>query len=185
MVANAEPAAVRDDEPRPGSTGIEGFGAVFDHAAVAARRIRDLLPIYHELLGGSFLEGGDNVRVGYRAVQLAFADGSRIELMEPLSGSRFFDSFFASRGAGGLHHVTFKVTDIEAAIAELGRRGYSLTGLYLEDSFWREVFLHPREAHGVLVQLAQAGGPYPSPPGLTLEAVLAGRGQRGNGAPSP
>ena len=161
------------------------FHAVFDHAAVAARRIRDLLPIYHELLGGSFVEGGDNQRVGYRAVQLGFADGSRVELMEPLRGSTFFDSFFATRGAGGLHHITFKVDDIEVAVAAMRRHGFALTGLYLEDRFWREVFVHPHQAYGTLVQIAQADGPYPSPPDLTLDGVLAGHGQRGNGEPSP
>lgn len=161
------------------------FHAVFDHAAVAARRIRDLLPLYHGMLGGSFVEGGDNQRVGYRAVQLGFTDGSRIELMEPLRRSQFFDSFFATRGAGGLHHVTFKVDDIEAAVAAMRRQGLSLTGLYLEDRSWREVFVHPRQAHGTLVQIAQADGPYPSPPDLSLDGVLAGDGQRGNGEPSP
>ena len=182
MTIEADPLPTAGAAP-PGV--LESFGAVFDHAAVAARRIRDLLPIYHELLGGSFLEGGDNMRVGYRAVQLGFSDGTHIELMEPLEGSHFFDGFFASRGTGGLHHITFKVDDIESAVAALRRRGYSLTGLFLEDRFWREVFLHPRETYGTLVQLAQPEGPYPSPPDLTLAAVLAGRGQRGNGAPSP
>ncbi len=172
--------------PSPASRAeLERFGAVFDHAAVVARRIRDLLPIYMDLLGGSFLEGGDNVRVGYRAVHMSYADGSHIELMEPLEGSHFLDSFFASRGEGGLHHVTFKVDDIDTAVAALRRRGYSLTGLHLEDRFWREVFLHPREAFGTLVQLAQLDEAYAPPPGLTLEAVLAGQGQRGNGTPSP
>ena len=172
----------------PGTTPphvLTRFNAVFDHAAMAARRIRDLLPIYHELLGGTFIEGGDNQRVGYRAVQLGFADGSRIELMEPLRGSTFFDSFFASRGAGGLHHVTFKVDDIEAALAAMRRQGYSLTGLHLDDHFWREVFLHPSEAHGTLVQIAQAQRPFPPAQDMTLEGVLAGNGQRGDGHPSP
>ena len=93
----AEPAAHPGEEPhvttdadppaavgavRPGSPGeLESLGAVFDHPAVAARCIRDLLPIHHELLGGSLLKGGDNVRVGYRAMQLAFAVGTRIELV--------------------------------------------------------------------------------------------------------
>jgi len=184
MTTDPSPPGTTSPRATPADV-LAPFHAVFDHAAVAARRIRDLLPIYQELVGGTFLEGGDNQRVGYRAVQLGFADGTRIELMEPLEGSHFFDSFFATRGAGGLHHITFKVDDIEAAVAELERRGYSMTGMFLEDRCWREVFLHPREAYGTLVQLAQPDGSYPSPPELTLEGVLAGHGQRGNGTPSP
>ncbi len=164
---------------------LAGFGATFDHAAVAAHRIRDLLPIYYDLLGGTFLEGGDNQRVGYRAVQLSYPNDTRIELMEPLGGSHFFDSFFARRGTGGVHHLTFKVDDIEGVVEELRRRGYSLAGLFLEDRFWREVFLHPREAYGTLVQLAQLDESAVPPRGLSLDLVLSGHGQRGNGVPSP
>ncbi|HEY4026623.1 MAG TPA: VOC family protein [Candidatus Dormibacteraeota bacterium] len=161
---------------------LDGLGAVFDHAAVAAPRMRDLLAVYHDLLGGRLLEGGDNPRVGFRAAQLGFPDGTKIELMEPLAGSTFFDSFF--RRGGGLHHITFKVPDMELAVEELRRRGYRLTGLYLDDPEWQEVFLHPREAHGVLVQLAHEGE-HPPAPSMTLEDVLAGRGHGGTGVPSP
>lgn len=162
------------------------FTAHFDHCAVAAPRIRDLLPLYADILGGRFINGGDNTRVGYRALQLAFADGSKIELMEPLSGSTFFDAFFASRGAG-LHHVTFKVDDLDGALERLRAAGTPLTGLYRDDPSWQEVFIHPRDASGVLVQIAQAApGAWTSPDeGQTIEAVLAGNGTRGTGEASP
>lgn len=152
---------------------------------MAAGRIRDLLPIYGDLLGGTFVRGGDNIRVGYRALQLGYSNGSRIELMEPLEGSPFFDTFFDRRPSGGLHHVTFKVNSIENAVQAMKASGYSLTGLHLADVSWREVFLHPREAYGTLVQLAQGEGEYAGPDALTLEGVLAGLGSHGNGTPSP
>ncbi|MGE3619360.1 MAG: VOC family protein [Acidimicrobiia bacterium] len=174
--------------PDPVATLSEnGITAVFDHCAVAAPRLRDLLPLYRDVLGGVFANGGDNQRIGYRAMQLAFGNGSRIELMEPLAGSTFFDSFF--RRGGGLHHVTFKVNDLRAAIALLEDRSVPLTGLYLGDPNWLEVFIHPRDAQGVLVQLAQAPPGFPAPPGdLTIEDILAGKGSptgEGNGIPSP
>jgi hypothetical protein len=42
--------------PDPAADGalLAGIDAVFDHAAHAARRIRDLLPLYGDLLGGRF-----------------------------------------------------------------------------------------------------------------------------------
>lgn len=175
---------------RPEGSASEALGpidAVFDHCAVAAPRLRDLLALYHDVLGGEICNGGDNIRVGYRAMQLKFRDGSRIELMEPLAGSTFFDSFFA-RG-GGLHHVTFKVKDIHEAVDALQGAGYTLTGLYVEDPTWREAFLHPRSAHSVLVQVAQPGPTFSiDVPGITIEAVLNGDMAltgAGNGIPSP
>ncbi|MCG5220108.1 VOC family protein [Streptosporangium soli] len=163
-----------------------GIDAVFDHTAVAAPRIRDLLPIYRDLLGGSYLGGGDNTRSGYRTLQLRYPNGGKVELMEPLAGSTFFDSFFElSRGRGGVHHLNFHVTDIHAAVARLTELGYRLHGLNLSEPRWRDVFLHPKEAYGVLIQLAQPGGPRPPEDNPTLDELLAGRGRRGNGIPSP
>ena len=163
------------------------FGVIFDHTAVAAPRIRDLLPIYRDLLGGRFLFGGDHSANGYRTLQLAYDSGGKIELMEPLAGSSFFNSFFdLNRGRGGVHHLNFHVSDIDAAVARLTARGYRLHGLNLANPHWREVFLHRKEAYGVLIQLAQPESSHDGDmSGLTLDDVLAGRGFMGTGVPSP
>ena len=159
--------------------------AVFDHAAMAAPRIRDLLPIYRDLLGGTVDIGGDNQRVGYRAVQLTYHDGSRVELMEPLHGSAFLDSFLRRHPSGGLHHVTFKVTSMDRALSVLREQGYAVHGASDADPTWSEVFLHPREAFGTLVQIAQPGPGHTEKTPVDLEALLAGAGPNGTGVPSP
>lgn len=161
------------------------LGAVFDHAAVAAPRIRDLLPLYRDLLGGGFLAGGDNARVGFRWLQLRFGDGSKIELLEALPGSNFLDRFLQRSGGGGLHHVTFKVRDIEATLARMQEQGYRPHGVFLDDPSWLEAFLHPKETHGALIQLVEEARPAVIPPDLTLEDVLAGQGEHGTGLTSP
>jgi methylmalonyl-CoA/ethylmalonyl-CoA epimerase len=162
---------------------LPDLGAQFDHVAVAAPRIRDLLPIYRDLLGGTYYKGGDNVRVGYRALQLSYANGRNVELMEPLAGSTFFDRFFARTGGGGLHHITFLVDDLEQAIAAVEALGYTPTNPYLENPAWREVFLHPKQALGTLLQLVQTTGSRLRP--SSIEEILAGTGPGGNGTPSP
>ncbi len=163
---------------------LTSAGATFDHVAVAARRIRDLLPVYRDLLGGAFAGGGDNSRVGYRGLQLAFPGGGRVELLEPLTGSTFFDRFFERGGA--VHHLTFKVDDVRGAIERLGALGFTPTSPYLKDDDWQEVFVHPREASGVLIQIVQVGaGHGPRTHGFSLEDVLGGRGVDGDGVPSP
>jgi methylmalonyl-CoA/ethylmalonyl-CoA epimerase len=124
--------------------------------------------------------------VGYRALQLQYRDGTRFELMEPLRESTFFDTFTAKKG-WGLHHVTFVVTDLRRAITLLERHGITPTSVFFDDEYWSEAFLHPRDASGTLLQLAQKGPGFLSVDWdtITIEDVLAGRGQHGNGEPSP
>lgn len=160
----------------------DSLAANYDHVAVATRRIRDLLPLYADLLGGTFYWGGDNARTGFRALQLKLANGARIELLEPLPGGTFLDRFLERTGGGGLHHVTCKVPDIRAAITAAERAGYTPTGAHLGNPEWQEVFLHPKETGGVLIQLVQA--PPSGQAEGSIEDVLAGRGQNGTGIPS-
>jgi len=170
-------------------TGVPDLGpdARFDHVAVAAPRIRDLLPLYADLLGGRAVYGGDNIRVGYRAVQLTFPDDRRVELMEPLARSRFFDRFFARTGGGGMHHLTFLVPDIERALRAIDGSGWTPTSVFLGNPDWQEVFLHPKETFGTLIQIVQASKRIRAARahGDVLAEVLDGRGSGGNGEPSP
>jgi methylmalonyl-CoA/ethylmalonyl-CoA epimerase len=63
--------------------------------------------------------------------------------------------FLASRGPG-IHHVTFKVPKIEDAIARVEAADYDVVGVSLETPAWKEAFLHPKQAQGVVVQLAES-----------------------------
>lgn len=160
------------------------LGAVFDHVAIAGRRIRDLLPLWCDTLGGRFVAGADNPAVGWRVVRLALGGEWSVELIEPLHGSEFLDGFFRRHPAGGLHHVTFLVDDVQAAFGRLAARGYEPFGA---DEKWFQLFVHPRNADGVLLQLMdwRAGRHKAAPPTMTVEDVLAGRGFNGTGVPSP
>jgi methylmalonyl-CoA/ethylmalonyl-CoA epimerase len=162
------------------------LGLTFDHVAVAAPRLRDLLPLYAGALGGRFLMGSDNPHVGWRAIRLEFDSLPVVELMEPLDGSSFFDSFFARTG-GGLHHITFFVEDVVRGAELLKAHGYAPIRDPDPGAAYQEVFLHPRTTGGVLLQLQrryERARPAPSA-GPTLEDVLAGNGYGGSGVPSP
>jgi methylmalonyl-CoA/ethylmalonyl-CoA epimerase len=55
----------------------------------------------------------------------------------------------------------------------------------LENPGWKEVFIHPSEANGVLIQLGQTNERDGDLPRYSLEDVLNGKGARGTGIPSP
>jgi len=166
------------------------LGATFDHVAIAGRRIRDMLPLWRDTLGGKFVVGADNPEIGWRAVRLELAGIWCLELIEPLPGSTFLDSFLRHRPEGGMHHLTFLVDDVQAAFERFAARGYEPFGA---DQEWFQMFVHPRRSGGVLLQIMRrahgrsddgeasgAGGRV-----MTVEDVLAGRGYRGTGVTSP
>lgn len=127
----------------------------FDHVAVALRSIKPALKLYREGLGGEYLMGAD--QGDWRWLQLRYPGGGKVELLEPL-GEGFLTKFLDSRGEG-LHHVTFKTDDIEAAIAHLGGLGFELVDVNISHPHWKEAFLRPSRSHGTLIQVAQSSAP--------------------------
>ena len=121
-----------------------------DHTAVAVRSIKDALRLYRDALGGEYLMGGDSG--DFRWLQVRFPGGGKVELIEPLREG--FLSRFLDKHGEGLHHMTFKTDDIEAAIEHVQGLGYELVDVDLEGEDWKEAFLRPSGAHGTLVQIA-------------------------------
>jgi methylmalonyl-CoA/ethylmalonyl-CoA epimerase len=127
----------------------------FDHVAVALRSIKPALKLYREGLGGEYLMGAD--QGDWRWLQLRYPGGGKVELLEPL-GDGFLTKFLDRRGEG-LHHVTFKTDDIEAAIAHLRGLGFELVDVNISNPHWKEAFLCPSRSHGTLIQVAQSSAP--------------------------
>jgi methylmalonyl-CoA/ethylmalonyl-CoA epimerase len=121
-----------------------------DHVAVAVRSIKQALRLYRDALGGEYLMGGDSG--SWRWLQVRFPNGGKVELLEPL-GEGFLSRFLDKHGEG-LHHVTFKTDDIDAAVEHVRSLGYELVDVNLDGADWKEAFLRPSGAHGTLVQLA-------------------------------
>lgn len=137
---------------------------ILDHLAIGTPVLSDGWELFGGILGGTWAYGGDSP--GYWWGQLEFAAGPKIELLTPTGGpdAAFLERFLATRGAGP-HHFNFLVTDIEDALARTRAAGIEPIGVNLANPSWREAFLHPRSAHGIVIQIAQQGGsPACAPP---------------------
>jgi methylmalonyl-CoA/ethylmalonyl-CoA epimerase len=144
---------------RAASEVLRSVGAVFHHVAHAVPSIRAVLPLYLDLLGGWLSAGGFNPWGGHLAVQIAYPGGGIIELLEPTQAdSASVGRFLERHPRGGLHHVTFKVKDLEEAVGALHAAGFEPFGTMLDRPRWKETYLHPRQTGGVLIQLAQSAG---------------------------
>jgi methylmalonyl-CoA/ethylmalonyl-CoA epimerase len=84
--------------------------------------------------------------------------GMTVELLEPyrVEEHAFLERFLTDRGPGP-HHLTFKVDDLAAELDRIRAAGLHPTGVLLDSPRWKECFLHPAEAHGTVVQIAQGG----------------------------
>ena len=142
-----------------------------DHVAVATERQRDAWPRYAGDLAGAWVSGGESI--GFHAAQLSYANDMKVEVLEPhlVEQNDFLRRFLDANGPGA-HHLTFKVPDIEAALRAAESAGLSPVGVDLRDPQWQEAFLHPKQAHGVVVQLAQSQGTWESPPPPDLPAPV-------------
>jgi catechol 2,3-dioxygenase-like lactoylglutathione lyase family enzyme len=128
-----------------------------DHVALAAERMDDLWPRYAGDLAGAWAGGG--VTNGFASAQVTYANGMRLEALEPYQPERNdFLRRFLDRNGPGPHHLTFKVGDIETALDQAAAAGFPPVSVDLSDPHWKEAFLHPKAALGVVIQLAQAAG---------------------------
>jgi methylmalonyl-CoA/ethylmalonyl-CoA epimerase len=139
--------------------------ATLDHVGIAVADLQQSLAFYRDALGLE-IEAPEEVAsqrvraffipIGEAAIRGAGAPGPGLELLEATADDSPIAKYVAKRGPG-LHHITLRVDDIRAALAQLKAKGVRLI-----DESPREgahgslvAFIHPSAAHGVLVELTQ------------------------------
>jgi methylmalonyl-CoA epimerase len=126
-----------------------------DHLGVAVKSLAAARGIYEKLgLSVSPVEVVEAEQV--RVVMVPLGE-SRLELLEPTSENSVIAKFIAKRGEG-LHHVSLRVPDLEAAVARLKKDGVRLVSdaIKIGAGGHRYVFVHPSSAGGVLLELVEA-----------------------------
>jgi len=126
-----------------------------DHIGMAVQNINDALRFFQDALGLELdhvaLEEGGRTRVAFMPV-----GSSEVELVEPQDDESGLAKFLAKRGEG-IHHICFEVDDIDAALARLKAHGAQLIDETPRTNAagMRYAFIHPKSAHGVLIELYQ------------------------------
>ncbi len=128
-----------------------------DHVAVVVRDLESALHFYRDMLGimpSRVLDfPQEGVRIAF--LPLGGADGSEIELLEPIDPAGSVARFLEQHG-GGLHHICLEVPNIDRALEELRAAGARvLDEAPRETADGRGIFLHPKGTGGVLLELVQ------------------------------
>ena len=131
-----------------------------ERVAIAVRDLDRAREFFEKAFDAEFEDTEDvkDMKFRYRPFTLG---GKKLELLSPYDDDSPIARFLKKRGEG-VHHISFEVDDLEHAIAELKKRGVEIAyrhqyapDVSFEGYHWDEAFVHPREAFGVLIHLAQ------------------------------
>ncbi|MBN2078354.1 MAG: VOC family protein [Spirochaetes bacterium] len=129
--------------------------ARIDHIAIAVKDYEGAASFFSGLLGGIPGSSARDDSMGYFWQNLWLGDLSRLELLAPTAHESFLDGFLKKKEMGGVHHITLQTPDIKSAAAALERAGIPYFGFREYGNVWKELFIHPKHAFGVLIQIAE------------------------------
>jgi len=126
-----------------------------DHVSIAVRDREKAEHFFRDILGAIAGAGADDPVSKFFWQIFSLGDLSRLEIISPTGEGSFLDGFLKDR-EGGVHHITLQTPDISEAMAHLEAQGIPFFG-YNEypGGVWKEIFIHPRHAFGVLIQIAE------------------------------
>ena len=124
-----------------------------DHIAIVVRSLDEALAFYRDALGLEVTRRCEVPEEGVEIAMLALVNGT-VELIRPLDDQGGVARFLETRGEG-LHHICLAVEDIAASMEQLRGTGAGLITEQPQEKpdGTRYVFIHPKSAHGVLLEL--------------------------------
>ncbi len=124
-----------------------------DHIAVLVDDLDQTLTFWRDALGMDLTHLQD---VPAEMAKIAFlpTGGSEIELVQPTTSNSGLAKFLEKRGPG-MHHICLEVDDIDGMLAQLKEKGVQLINETPRQGLEgrRYAFIHPKSAHGVMIEL--------------------------------
>lgn len=121
------------------------------HVGIAVADLETALAFYRDVLG--IEPHPPEVVDGATILALPFGD-SEIELLAPVEQESPVGKFLARRGPG-IHHICYRVPDLDAAIRACRKAGYRLVDEVPRSGAGgrRIAFVHPKSTAGILLEL--------------------------------
>jgi methylmalonyl-CoA/ethylmalonyl-CoA epimerase len=126
-----------------------------DHIAIAVRDYPKARAFFDTLLGTVPGTSATVEPTKYHWQLMSVGDLSRLELLHPTGDGSFLDGFLKNK-EGGVHHITLQTDDIHESRKKLEDMGVPYFGFNeYPGGVWKELFIHPKHAFGVLIQIAE------------------------------
>jgi methylmalonyl-CoA/ethylmalonyl-CoA epimerase len=126
-----------------------------EHVALAVSDMDAAIAHYRDVWGLEVQHREHVEDQGVEEAMLSLGE-SHLQLLAPVGADTTVARFLDRRGEG-LHHIAYEVDDLEAALGDLKAKGIELI-----DEAPRQggrghmvAFVHPRDNHGLLVELIQ------------------------------
>jgi methylmalonyl-CoA/ethylmalonyl-CoA epimerase len=126
-----------------------------DHIGIAVNSLTEALKIYEGILGLKLVKT-KTVEEQRVKVALILAGGTKIELLQPTNEESSVAKFIAKKGEG-IHHIAFRVSNVESSLEEIKRKGIALIDEKPRIGFegHKIAFVHPKSTKNVLVELCE------------------------------
>jgi methylmalonyl-CoA/ethylmalonyl-CoA epimerase len=123
------------------------------HVGIAVSDLQAALAFYRDVLG--IEPHPPETADGANIVTLPFGE-SEVELLAPLTPDSPIGKFLARRGPG-IHHICYRVPDLDAALNACRAAGYRLVDQVprLGAAGRRIAFVHPKATEGILLELTE------------------------------
>ena len=121
------------------------------HVGIAVPDLESALAFYRDVLG--LQPHQPEVVDGATIVTLSFGE-AEVELLAPVEADSPIGRFLARRGPG-IHHICYRVPDLDAALEACRKAGYRLVDeVPRKGAAGRRIaFLHPKTTAGILLEL--------------------------------
>jgi len=125
-----------------------------DHISIAVRDLEKARDFFLNVLGGKEIYSAPVAPQKFRWTTIELGTSCFIELIDPLEKDGFVHRFLETRGEGP-HHVTIQVDDLAAFHQRLEEKGVPTFGYAEPFPGWKELYIHPKNAFGTLIQFAE------------------------------
>jgi LAO/AO transport system kinase len=148
-----DPYAAAEGVVRRALSGAPTVQAPLDHVGIAVKDAARFAAIFADWFG---FDTDNPETVGLHRLRFVGVGGATLELVEPVSDEAPVAKFLATRGEA-LHHLCFRVSDIEATLAALRQKGVQLIDQKPRAGAHgsRIAFVHPSSAGGLLIEIKQ------------------------------
>ena len=127
-----------------------------DHIGIAVKDLEEAISIYRDIFRLKF-KSTEEIKEQKIIHATFLVDSIKIELVQPTYPDGPVGKFIEKRGEG-MHHIAFRVENIDESLKELNAKGIKLIDEKARTGAdgTKIAFIHPKDMKGVLIELVES-----------------------------